>query len=468
MFKTFLITTTLIAGLIVRLYHFDRPVADWHSFRQADTASVTRNLFDGSGTVIKPTYHDLSNIASGQDNPQGYRMVEFPLYNYLSAIPPHIFTTLSIESSSRLISIVFSLLSALLIFLLTYQNVRNFTASYFTMFAFLFNPFVIFYSSTILPEPTAVLFLLLSLLLFPRHFFLSATSLAVAILVKPYTAILVLPWLAYQSFLFLQKSKLSLKTISLFIVFTLVSLSPFIIWRIWISQFPQGIPANAWLFNEGNLRLRPAWFRWLFIERIGKLILGVYEVAVLILGFAYKKNRSQALTLSSFTAMLLYFLIIARGNVQHDYYQFLVTPFLAIIVGLGYYYLVNFVFSNRLYSIIAALSVFSMSTFYGWYQIRDYYQINNPDIVAAGRMVDQLTPKDSIIIAPYNGDTAFLYQTHRQGYPIEIYDWPKVFSLSGSRPIYYVSTSYNDYTSQLASESSTIYKDRRFIILQIR
>jgi hypothetical protein len=46
-----------------------------------------------------------------------------------------------------------------------------------------------------------------------------------------------------------------------------------------------------------------------------------------------------------------------------------------------------------------------------------YYNINNQAIVDAGRAVDLLTPKNAKVIAPYDGDTAFLYQTNRQGWP---------------------------------------------------
>ena len=52
----------------------------------------------------------------------------------------------------------------------------------------------------------------------------------------------------------------------------------------------------------------------------------------------------------------------------------------------------------------------------GWNQVKDYFNINNPSIIAAGAAVDRLTPKDAKIIAIYNGDTTFLYQTKRKGW----------------------------------------------------
>ena len=55
---------------------------------------------------------------------------------------------------------------------------------------------------------------------------------------------------------------------------------------------------------------------------------------------------------------------------------------------------------------------------FGWYVIRDFYSIQHPAIIEAGKAVDELTPKDAKVIAPYNGDTAFLYQTNCQGWPV--------------------------------------------------
>jgi len=52
------------------------------------------------------------------------------------------------------------------------------------------------------------------------------------------------------------------------------------------------------------------------------------------------------------------------------------------------------------------------------FAVRDYYDIEHPDIITAGQAVDSLTPKDAKIIAPYGADTTFLYYTDRQGWPV--------------------------------------------------
>ena len=52
-----------------------------------------------------------------------------------------------------------------------------------------------------------------------------------------------------------------------------------------------------------------------------------------------------------------------------------------------------------------------------WDKIKPFYQINHYELITVGKIVDELLPKDAKIVIPYNGDTAFLYQTNRKGWP---------------------------------------------------
>ena len=80
------LAVVVIVAVSLRLYQLQTPLADWHSWRQADTASVTREYLKGQARWLIPEYHDLSNIPSGLPNPNGYRMVELPLINWLTVL----------------------------------------------------------------------------------------------------------------------------------------------------------------------------------------------------------------------------------------------------------------------------------------------------------------------------------------------------------------------------------------------
>ena len=67
----------LVLGFVVRLYKIDNPVADWHSWRQADTAAVTRNFVWEGINLFYPKFDDLSSIPSGKPNPKGFWSEDF-------------------------------------------------------------------------------------------------------------------------------------------------------------------------------------------------------------------------------------------------------------------------------------------------------------------------------------------------------------------------------------------------------
>ncbi|MFA6250894.1 MAG: phospholipid carrier-dependent glycosyltransferase [Candidatus Shapirobacteria bacterium] len=459
----------LVIGLALRLYRIDQPIADWHSHRQADTAAVTINLLNRLD-LLHPRYFDISNVQSGKNNPMGYRFVEFPVYNLLSAlfytVAKPLYSPLTVEMASRLVSVIFSLLTSVCLYLLCFQLTRHFWPSLLSFATFLFLPFNIYYSRVILPEPTATFFMVLTVLVFSKNILLSSIPLALAFLTKPFTGIIIFPVLLFFVY---TKSYLSTSTKFLrLVIFCLLSLIPFYLWRRWIANFPEGIPDSSWLFNGGNIRFRPAWFRWLFFERIGKLILGIYGIIPFSLGLAYRKNRSPLFVASNIVGVMLFLAIIARGNIQHDYYQTLIIPGLSIATGFGLYYFSQYVFNHRLISFVATITITLFSLAFSYYQVKEYYHINNPVIISAGNYFDQHFPSNAIAVAPYFGDTAFLYQTKRFGYPIEIYDVPELTKLHPNQDIYLISVNYDNYTNQMMSKYQAVYQTPQFIILDFK
>ena len=101
---------------------------------------------------------------------------------------------------------------------------------------------------------------------------LTVFTLSAALLIKPYVAFygVAMFLIAYQKWGV--KGLLSRRTLMLAAV---VSIAPLILWRMWMAQYPEGIPFWKWTFNGDGIRFRPAFWYWMFGERLGKLILGV-------------------------------------------------------------------------------------------------------------------------------------------------------------------------------------------------
>ncbi len=498
----------VLMAFVLRLYKFSQPIADWHSFRQVDTASVTREYVKHEIDLLRPRYHDLSNIQSGvrvggADNIEGWRMVEFPFLNAAIALVLKTFPSLPFIETNRAFSILASLGTLVSLYYLT-KHFFNQHVAFLSALTFAVLPYSVFYSRVVLPEPFMLFFSTLSLLGFSlwldddkwKWYFVSAISLALALLLKPFVLFLAPVYATIFIIKVLQSQKLkeSLMFNGLAILpFLSISLSPFLWWRNWIQQFPSGIPASDWLFNSDGIRFRPAWFRWLGYERVVRLLVGY--IGIVFIPFAFlprdiwdsrqpkslKKllasNSSIFIVMSWWFGIFAYFIVIATGNVRHDYYQNLLLPIISITIGLGMLHLgkiltamiarqktvaKKFGADNLAFGII--LTLYALMLIFSWQHVKGYFNINHWEYVHTGAEVDKILPSDAKVIAPAMGDTVFLFQTNRTG-------WPIGFDIDTKRENgaqYYVTTSYDDEARALEAIYPTIAKTDMYLILDLR
>lgn len=463
--ESFLLGLILLFALILRLYRVNNPVADWHAFRQADTASVTREYVKADKIdLLRPKYQDVSNIQSGFDNLEGYRMVEFPFINGGLALILKTFKGLDLVLFSRLASVFISLLTIAVLFQLI-KEISGQKIALLSSFVYAVLPYSVFYSRAILPEPYFLFFSTFSIWQFylfakSRKFLpysLSILGLALAALLKPFVVFLAPVYLAII-WQFRQKKFLLDPRIYLL---PIIAFAPMFTWREWIKNFPSGVPVSDWLFNGNGIRLQPAWFRWLFYERIAKLFLGYFGVTFLLANLL-KKNKEILIYGAWWLGVLLYFIVIATGNVQHDYYQNFILPIVAISIARGMIILYEKLHKKIALPIIILL--FGLSIFFASKQIAGYYNVNNWEYIKAGQAVDQLVDKNALVIAPAMGDTQFLFQTNRRGWPIgfELED-----KINKGADIY-VSSSYDWEAKALEKEYEVLAHTKDYIIIDLK
>lgn len=473
-----LLAVIVVLGLILRLYRTDFPLADWHSWRQADTAGVTREFVKNRIDLLHPKYMDLSSIPSGKDNPFGWRMVEFPFVNGLTAAIIQSLGGLSAVGGTdglvkieRSVSIIFSLGSIWLLYLIVNKfNGRQTAILAAAVLAFM--PFNIYYSRTVLPEPKLIFFSLLASWGFVNFILDGSKKVWIigviggigAILLKPVWLIIYGPAIFYLGII---QFKSNLR--KWWWVFTagIIILLPFILWRLWIQQFPEGVPASAWLFNGDGIRLRPAWFRWLFMDRLGRLILGYWGLFLFGLGWIIRHAKKEGWFFDWWgLGSLAYLVIFATGNVRHDYYQAILSPVIAVFVAKGMNFLITAPkeYFSRLgsYGFLAFGTLFMLG--FGWFQVRDYFNINHPEIVEAGQAADKILPADAKVVVPYGGDTAFLFQTNRLGWPVGGAIEDKI-SLGAT---HYVSVNFDEETKKLMDECPSLLKTDKFVIIDLK
>lgn len=462
----FILLIILVLALSVRLYKIDSPIADWHSWRQADTAAVTRNFIKEGFSPLIPKYDDMSRVADvGIPNLNRYRFVEFPIYN-IAVYPFYLYLGIY-DKYSRLVSVLFSLGSIVFLYLIC-KKYLGVATSLLTAGVYALLPFNIFFSRTTLPEPT-FLFFALGMMYFVNKYiwkndlitgFLAILFTATAFLIKPWAIFFVTP-LIYSLY-----CKYGARIPKKFILFALISIVPFILWRLWILQSPEGIPGSSWLLNGDHIRFHPAFWWWLISERIGREILGATGLVLFVIGFVVKPKNSYFLHVW-LISLFSYFAIFATGSVRHNYYQYIFVPIAAVFLTLGFVYLIKGIsnFLPRISTIPLALLFLVLSFYFSWIQVKGFYQINNPVIVEAGIKADEVLSKNAIVVAPYNGDTAFLYQTNRPGFGFVTTSLIAMVADYGVTN--YVSTSRDDKTNWVIRHFKLIEDNPKFVIADL-
>ncbi|MBM3205325.1 hypothetical protein FJZ41_00535 [Candidatus Shapirobacteria bacterium] len=415
-----LLMIILALAFVLRLYKIDNPLADHHSWRQADTAAVARNFVKEGFDFLHPRIDNMAPLVlTDAANEERLFLVEPPLYQTIVAGFYHLWGVQ--EKWARLVSILFYLGAIVFLFLLVKKLADKWTA---LVAAFLMAvlPYGIFYGRVIMPEPE-MLFASGGMLFFltvwlerqgKGLFALTAVFTVWALLLKTFPLFLILPvfYLVYRRYgwRFFKEYRLWL------LVF--LAILPLILWRLWISQFPEGIPGYEWLLNQGNIRFRPAFFRWIFAERIGKLILGYWGLPLLVLGLILRPGKKEGWFFHLWLlAFLAYVTVFAAGNVTHDYYQVPFLPIACVFLAKGVIFLIKTprpYFSKVMSFLLLAVCSLLMIGF-SWFEVRGFYLIQG-GVDLAGRAVDELAPKEALVLTGDSNDATLLYNTNRWGW----------------------------------------------------
>lgn len=473
----FILSVILVIAFIFRLYKINIPLADFHSWRQSDTAAVARNYVKNGIDLFHPIYDDLSNVQSGIDNPQGYRMVEFPIYNAIIAILYKSFPIFSLEIWGRLTTIIFSLIVISVIYYLLLNESSRLSAIFGSLTYAIF-PFFVFFSRVILPETAALAFLMLAIFFFylnveckkkgPKsiaYYLVSSIFFAGALLIKPTVIFYLLPIII----LFYRKYKLNFVKKFDFYLYFIITLIPLIYWRMYIKNFPEGIPYSDWLFTSINtpqglksILFRPSFFRWIFFERINNLILGGYLTVFFVIGLIVKSKKYLLLSLA--VSALVYLLVFQGGNLQHEYYQTLILPVLAIMVGvgIGFFYSDSKKFIHPVLMSITIFTIFIFSFYFSYFKVADYY-LYSQELVQEANIINSLTDPEDKIVTDRTGDTTLLYLSDRRGAP-SIFRDPIDLKKLGYK---YLITSNDGEINKMKPDFKIIFENEKFTLFRL-
>jgi len=412
----------VLVALFSRLYKIDIPLADHHSWRQSDTAAVARNFARDGINLIYPQLDNKAPTHAPTDaNPERLYLVEFPVYNAIVALVYNIWGVK--EMLARLVTVFFSLVSTVVLFLIAKRYFGRLTGLLAAAF-FAVLPYNIYFGRVILPEPMMVASSLVAIYLFSMwlekkqwfYYVFSLIFITLAFLVKPYSLFLV------PVFFYLVVRGKGVKGVFSWqvVLFGVLSVIPLMAWRFYISSMPEGVPASGWLLNSENIRFKGAFLRWMVFERMDKLILTAGGIFLFLLGIILAPGKKEKWLFHTWLAgIFLYFFVFAKGNVTHDYYQIIFVPIGCIFMAKGGKFLLLGAkgLLNRPISYLVFIFSVILILAFGVYEVRGFYNLQM-GVDLAGRAVDELTPKDSLVITGDTADVTLLYNCNRFGWAI--------------------------------------------------
>lgn len=406
----------LLFGLIIRLYGLGLPLNDIYDTRQGLTAMVSRNFYENNFNILFP---QIDN----QGLP-GYYAQEFQIYPLIVSIL-YIFFGIH-EFLGRLVSIAFFLGSSVLLFKLAKKFFGTKTA-FFSIFFFIISPLNIIISQTFMPEPAMIFFSIASIYFFTnwaekggkKNYFLAAFCTAMAFLVKITSMLLIFPlffiaWQKYGKKMFLQP-KLWL--------FAVIILIPLILWAMQSNYLAMNFPTTylgAFYGQDKFLDIEtiksPQFYQNIFNSVAGITLTPIgFALALFGIFLKFRENRAKVFYFWLF-GVLLYFIIVGKGNMIHMYYQLPLVPIAAIFIGLALSKLSD---KSILSQTFAEKKIFLTAFFALWLLISAFYALpytnaDYPQDVVAASEVKQLTSKEDLLYVL--GRVSFTYYLERKSY----------------------------------------------------
>ncbi len=349
-FKTVAMLALICIGAVfLRIRNIHEPIVDAHAWRQHDTYAIASNYLKNGYDFLRPQINEITPIL----NKDRLFFEEFPLYEYILS---GVFTVFGHSLVvARVYTILLFICTAIALYFIGYylfdRNIGISAAIWFTLF-----PGSIYWGRTVIPDALAVCLSTLSgVFIFSRFrawHLTAALALSIAVLTKPFYVVLFVPY----AYMWMQHHKRPKHWLLLLLIGAIVVILPFIFWRAFIAmQQRESIysPAiQAFLWNGENpyaFLSRTRWIETLLFQRIPSLLSPLGGILFLYGVFASIRERYISSVRVWLFCIFFSFLIVAQGNLWHDYYQIILMPPAALLLA---------VVSRELYKRIVKFSAY--------------------------------------------------------------------------------------------------------------
>jgi hypothetical protein len=410
----------LVFGFCARAATFKSPILDHHSWRQADTAAISRNFYRERFNIFYPQVDWRGDRADGYVE-SGLEPLAFAVaaLGKMGSFHPEL---------GRLINTLVFLASAGLVWTFVrrrYGGPTGLIATYLYAFGF---PLLIYIERAFMNEALLICLSLACLVATQRYLdepgrrwgslllLLGAAGLIGAIKV-PYLIIL-----APVAGLFLEKAgaRGALRW-ELWLV-TAVSLTVAFAWYRHAHALGQTTGLSFGLGDklfDAELMFSGK-YPWKLVVRLFKDILGPVGFVAMGVGVWMAFRAGRWCEVLGFFAFLFYLALVVGGNFMHDYYQLAVMPIAPAIIAPALYALTTVPPANRFFRYryhllasllcLAAFASFVRSTsFHSWYEY-------GADSALFCDTVDKFIGRDDRVVFVGNNDPALLFCMDHKGW----------------------------------------------------
>ncbi len=408
-----IVLTVVLLGLMLRLYGLSLPLIESHQVRQAQTAMMTRNLYEDHLDILHTRLDFFGNVP-------GYIIMEFPFMHAITAL---LYNSFGVhEVLGRLVSIAFSVGAMFLFYGLARQFLSTLGASA-ALILYTFSPMNIFFSRAFMPESSMMFFMVGSVYFILKWLDKQTLALyltailfaALACLTKPTAGLIFVPIITAW---FLKYGWHTGKRID-FWIYIVLSGIPTLVWALYAHFFNATIPYLPGGFGGNWLEIITSrggiWEHWvdpkfyIFVGgSVSVLLLTPLGLIGAMLGVFCAQNTQKVKILYAWLGtMILYFYVLAGANSGHVYYHLPLLPVAAIFFGFTVQWLTNqteflkIMFKKKSLLLLTRVLIFIILFSYavGYYKYFQYmYSVRLPYVLEVSEIIEKHTPKNRFII----------------------------------------------------------------------
>jgi len=427
----------ILFALILRLYHITYPMNDAFAWRHTQTAGLIRDYYRSGINLLYPTMITLGV--------PGYVVLEFPLYQALSAILYNVFVPDVI--TARFLSILFGLLSIVFVYRLCIKFLDNKSALLACLF-YGFMPLNIFFQRVPMPESLTIFLSLAMLDLLIEGIrgkrlplILGIVAAATGLVMKsPFVAPLYLP-LMYVSY---RHGGIRSLIKPRFMAALFIPLTIMLIWQnhanyvnhtyfntdaypfkqLYNAVVVKFKPINTWYFGTIEQRTQLQNYKILW-ERLSRELLSGFGFIFLAAGFfALIKKKVWKFFYIWLFAVFVSIMVFFNLHVVHDYYQLPLAAVLSVFCGAGAAYIVELIRNKSV--AVAVVSIILILHLYGSWSFTEKHLFweDSRDYIKIGQFIDDSTEKNALIgiSTPGNDvwEPTYMYYADRHGFVVPL------------------------------------------------